>query len=124
MALDDVFGDGSALLDQLMAVIRRDGLMDLLGGLNQVGADEQTATWMGSGPNAPVASDQVADALGRTRLEAMAAALGVAPQDVAAGVARLLPDVVDRLTPTGAYPNHAALLAADLTDLDVAAQLR
>ncbi len=48
----------------------RDGLMDLLGGLNQVGADEQTASWMGSGPNAPVDPDQVAAEIrGRVRRE-------------------------------------------------------
>ena len=124
MSLDSAFGDGSALLDQVMAMIRRDGLMDLLGGLNQVGADEQTTSWMGRGPNAPVAVDQVADALGRSRSSEMAAALGVAPDVLAAGIARILPDVVDRLTPDGSYPDHAALESADLSDLDVAALLR
>lgn len=119
MALRDTFGDGSALLDQLMAVVRRDGLMDLVGGLNQVGADEQTTSWMGSGPNEPVSPDQVADALGRTRVESIASALGAAPDDVAAGIARILPAVVDRLTPSGTYPNHATLEAADMSDLDL-----
>ncbi|UDY35328.1 YidB family protein [Dermatobacter hominis] len=124
MALEDEFGDGRALVDQLMVVIRRDGLMDLLGGLNEVGADDVTTSWMSAGPNRPVAADQVADALGATRSQEMADALGVTREQVAAGVARVLPPVVDRLTPDGRYPDHAALAAADLTDLDVAALLR
>jgi uncharacterized protein YidB (DUF937 family) len=124
VALADEFGDGRALVDQLMAVIRRDGLMDLLGGLNEVGADEATTSWMSRGQNRPVAPDQVRDALGRTRSEAMAAALGVTPEQVAAGVARVLPAVVDRLTPDGRYPDHAQLDSADLSDLDVASLLR
>lgn len=79
---------------------------------------------MGNGPNAVVAADQVKDALGRTRSESIADALGSTTDEVAAGVARILPAVVDRLTPDGRYPNHAALESADLSDLDVAALLR
>jgi uncharacterized protein YidB (DUF937 family) len=123
MAHVDDDGFGPALVEQLMAVIRRDGLMDLLGGLNQVGADEQTTSWMSAGPNRPVAVDQVRDALGATRTEQMATALGVSPERVADGVARVLPTVVDRLTPDGRYPDHSALQSADLSDLDVAALL-
>ncbi len=124
MALDTVFGDGSDLLDQLMAVIRTNGLMDLLGGLNEAGAVDQTTSWMGAGPNEPIAADQVKDALGRTRSEQIATALNTTPDQVAAGVARILPAVVDRLTPGGNYPDHAALNAADLSDLDLGALLR
>ncbi len=124
MTLEDDFGDGRALLDQLMAIIRRDGLMDLLGGLNEVGADDVTTSWMGRGPNLPIAADQVADALGRSRSQELADALGVTAAQAAAGVARLLPAVVDHLTPDGRYPDHAELAAADLSGLDVAALLR
>ncbi len=124
MALDTVFGDGSGLLDQLMGVIRTSGLMDLLGGLNEAGAADQTTSWMGSGPNEPIGADQVKDALGRTRSEQIATALDVTSDQVAAGVARILPAVVDRLTPDGSYPDHASLSAADLSDLDLAELLR
>lgn len=123
MALDADFGDGTALLDQLMAVIRHDGLMDLVAGLNEAGAADQTTSWMGNGRNEPIDADQVKDALGRTRSEQMATALDSSPDQVAAGVARILPAVVDRLTPGGNYPDHATLAAADLSDLDLAALL-
>lgn len=123
MALDPAFGDGSALLDQLLAVIRHDGLMDLLGGLNEVGASDQTTSWMGHGPNEPIEADQVKDALGRSRSESIANALGTTPDQVSAAVARILPTVVDRLTPDGSYPDRATLAAVDLSDLDVAALL-
>lgn len=123
MALADTFGDGSELLGQLLGTIRHDGLMDLVGGLNEVGAADATTSWMGNGDNLPIAPDQVRDALGRTRSEALAAALGATPEQVADAVARILPAVVDRLTPNGSYPDHAELAAADLSDLDVAALL-
>jgi uncharacterized protein YidB (DUF937 family) len=124
MGLTDELGDGTALVEQLMAVIRRDGLMDLVAGLNDAGAGDATGSWMGHGPNRPVAPDQVADALGRTRSQEIADALGTTPEVVVAGAARLLPAIVDRLTPDGRFPDHAELAAADLGDLDAAALLR
>lgn len=123
MDLQNAFGDGSDLLDQIMAMIRRDGLMDLIGGLNQVGAEDQTTSWMGSGSNQPVSPDRVRDALGRTRSQEIATALGVSTDEVAAGVARLLPVVVDRLTPDGTYPDRERLDGADLSGIDVAGLL-
>ena len=72
MDLRDTFGSGAGLLDQIVALIRRDGLMDLIGGLNQVGADDQTTSWMGPGANEPVSADRVRDALGPTRSQEIA----------------------------------------------------
>jgi len=121
--LRDAFGDGTDLLDQVVALIRRDGLMDLIGGLNQVGADDQTTSWMGPGSNEPVSADRVRDALGPTRSQEIATALGVSTDDVAAGMARLLPLVVDRLTPDGTYPDDERLDSTDLSDIDLVALL-
>ncbi len=121
--LRDAFGDGTDLLDQVMALIRRDGLMDLIGGLNQVGADDQTTSWMGPGSNEPVSADRVRDALGPTRSQEIATALGVSTDDVAAGMARLLPLVVDRLTPDGTYPDDERIDSTDLSDIDLVALL-
>lgn len=123
MAPDPQQLDGPALLDQLLALLRRDGLMDLIGGLNEADAPDQTTSWMGAGPNQPVAADQVKDALGRSRSESIAAALDTTPDAVAAGLARILPTVVDRLTPDGRYPDRDALASTDLSDVDLDALL-
>ncbi len=123
MAPDPQQLDGPALLDQLLALLRRDGLMDLIGGLNEAGAPDQTTSWMGAGPNQPVAADQVKDALGRSRSESIADALDTTPDAVAAGLARILPTVVDRLTPDGRYPDRDALASTDQSDVDLDALL-
>ena len=43
--------------------------------------------------------------------------------DVAAGMARLLPLVVDRLTPDGTYPDDERIDSTDLSDIDLIALL-
>ena len=53
----------------------------------------------------------------------IATALGVSTDDVAAGMARLLPLVVDRLTPDGTYPDDERLDSTDLSDIDLVALL-
>ena len=105
-------------------MIRRDGLQDLLGGFNEAGAEDSVESWVGTGPNHPTDAGQVESAVGRTRTEAMASALGVAPDTLAAGLARLIPAVVDHLTPGARLPSGADLDAMDLSGIDAAALLR
>jgi uncharacterized protein YidB (DUF937 family) len=128
MSLADRFGDGRELVDQLGAMLRTDGLSDLLAGFNDAGRESVVESWLGSGTNEPTDAGTVERAVGRGRLGAMAAQLGASPEEVADGLARVIPDVVDRLTPGGARPSGAQLdqldLGSLLADVDVAGLLR
>ncbi len=128
MSLTDRFGDGSALVEQLGALLRTDGLSDLLAGFNDAGQEAQVESWVGNTANRPTETGAVERAVGRTRIEAMAAQLGASDSDTAAGLARIIPTAVDAMTPGGQLPTGAQLDELDLGELlsgvDIAALLR
>lgn len=128
MALSDQFGDGAALVQQLGSMISTDGLSDLLAGFNDAGQESEVESWVGTIANQPTDDGSVKRAVGRTRIEGIATQLGASPDDVASGMARLIPTVVDALTPGGQLPSGAQLDTLDLGSLlsgvDVGALLR
>ena len=117
MSLTERFGDGRELLDQLGAMIRSDGLSDLLAGFNDAGEETQVESWVGSIANEPTDPSAVKRAIGEGRITTMAAQLGASPDEVADGLARLIPSAVDALTPGGRRPTGQQLDTLDLGSL-------
>lgn len=97
-----------ALAPVLMGMLSNNGGHGGLGGLldkfNQAGAGGAASSWVGAGANQPVSADQVTQALGPDVLGNIAAKLGVGQQQAAGGVAQLLPELIDKLTPQGQVP--------------------
>jgi uncharacterized protein YidB (DUF937 family) len=93
----------NALLDLAASVIRNQpgGLTGLIQRFTQAGLGDQVKSWVGTGANLPVSADQLTAALGQDNIEAMSQRLGVSAQAVTAGLAALLPHLVDQLTPQG-----------------------
>lgn len=113
MGMHEKFGDGTALVEQLVALVRTDGLADLLAGFNDAGAEAEVQSWVGSIANESTDRSAVERAIGRTRLAEISARLQADPEEVADGLARVIPAVVDRITPGGSMPT-----GAQLDDLD------
>ena len=63
--------------------------------------------WISNGPNPPISGEQVIDVIGKDKVAAIAAKAGLTEDQVAAGVSKLLPLVVDHLTPNGTVPAHS-----------------
>ena len=63
--------------------------------------------WIRNGPNPPISGEQVIDVIGKDKVAAIAAKAGLTEDQVAAGVSKLLPLVVDHLTPNGTVPAHS-----------------
>lgn len=126
-SLSEQFGDGTALVAQLGEMIRTDGLSDLLAGFNDAGDEAKVESWVGSIPNERTDEGSVKRAIGRGRIAAMAEHLGATPDQVAEGLARIIPTAVDALTPGGNRPSGAKLnqldLVALLSDVDLPALL-
>ena len=80
------------------------GLGGLLQQLQGAGLGEQVKSWVGGGPNMPVSADQIMAALGQGQVQQMAQQLGVQPQQAAGGLAAMLPELINHLTPNGAVP--------------------
>jgi uncharacterized protein YidB (DUF937 family) len=105
----------SELLSGVMGMIGgTGGLSVLLQKLKDSGLEDQVASWVGSSENQPVSGNQIKDALGEETLQQIAQQAGVAPEHAASGLAQLLPQIIDKLTPNGQVP-HEDLLQEGLS---------
>jgi uncharacterized protein YidB (DUF937 family) len=109
-------GNGNQLLDVVMQLINSQpgGLGGLVQSFQQGGLGEIVNSWVSTGQNLPVSPEQLQSVLGGGRLQDIAAQLGMSPEQATGGLADLLPQVVDNLTPTGQLPEGGDLLAQGL----------
>ena len=82
------------------------GVQGIITQMEQQGLGATVKSWVASGPNQPISSAQVHQAFGPQVLSELAAKAGMSPQDLAAKISQILPQVVDKLTPGGAVPTH------------------
>ncbi len=87
------------------------GLGGLLSQLTNAGHGEVANSWVGPGQNAPIQPTQLGSALGQTTVSELAQHAGVSEQELLSQLSRVLPGVVDKLTPDGRIPTQAELLA-------------
>jgi uncharacterized protein YidB (DUF937 family) len=98
----DMVGNRENLFNQVVFTLIRDypgGLESLLERFTAAGFGEHVRSWLGDGPNLPLATDDLARVFDREQVAGMAAKLGLTPDAAAAGLARAIPDIVNRLTP-------------------------
>ena len=80
------------------------GLGDLMARFQQGGLGDVLGSWIGTGQNLPVSSDQLSNVLGSDMLAKIAQQLGVSRGEAASQLSEVLPQVVDTLTPDGQVP--------------------
>jgi uncharacterized protein YidB (DUF937 family) len=109
--LDEVYDeirDGpDATLAPLASVLRdllggpRGTLADLADRFTDAGLAEITASWIQDGPNLPVTATRMRTVLGKERTRDFATEAGLSEDDLLWSLARYLPRVIDRMTPSG-----------------------
>src|SRR5512133_1171549 len=97
---------GNPLMSAVMGLIQNHpgGIQGLLGQLQEKGLGDQVASWIGTGANQPVSAEHIQNALGSDQLQQVAGQMGVSQEEAASGLAGLLPQVVDKLSPQGCLP--------------------
>ena len=85
------------------------GLEKALGKLDEKGLGDKAESWIGTGANKAINSDQVKDALDNDQIEAVAKKLGVSPDQAADAIAEYLPKIVDQVSPDGKLPGGVDL---------------
>jgi uncharacterized protein YidB (DUF937 family) len=103
-AVGSLFGEGGAKLK---------GLLDKL---SASGLDDKVKSWISKGENKPVSAEEVKAALGPEEVGAVAAQMGVSQDEAAGKIAKILPALIDKLTPDGMVPDPDAI-AKKLTGL-------
>ena len=83
------------------------GLGSLLERLRSAGQGDVANSWVNPGPNQPIQPGQLGSALGQTTVSELARQAGMSEQELLAQLSRVLPDVVDKLTPgLDAFPSR------------------
>ena len=83
------------------------GLQGLMNKFSQAGQGNTFASWVGMDQNQPISGDQIQKALGSEQVQALAAKLGIDPNQASHLLAEYLPKVVDKLTPAGKIDPNA-----------------
>ncbi len=93
------------------------GLAGLVGSLTKGGLGDTVKTWVGTGPNQPVAPDRLQQVIGSDMVAQIAAKAGISPEAAKVGLATVLPILIDKATPKGQLPADGGNLAAGLSGL-------
>jgi uncharacterized protein YidB (DUF937 family) len=80
------------------------GVSGIVSQLQHNGLGNTVKSWVGTGPNQPVSTDQLHQALGADTVAQLAAKLGISQQDLLARLSQALPTAIDKLTPGGVLP--------------------
>jgi uncharacterized protein YidB (DUF937 family) len=80
------------------------GLGALLERFQAAGMGDIANSWVSSGQNMPLSSDQFSQVLGQQQVSDLASRFGLSTGDLSAQMSQALPQVVDRLTPDGRLP--------------------
>ncbi len=101
-------GSSNPLATTLLTMIQNQpgGLQGLVQTFHDKGLGGLVSSWVSTGPNPPISSDQVH----QDQVKALAAKAGINPDIAGAAIAQLLPTLVDKLTPNGSVPDHSNVL--------------
>ena len=86
-----------------------DGLGGLLEQFQKKGFGETIDTWVGTGKNKDVSDREVSDTLGNDLVDELSRRTGLSRDQVLEGLARMLPTMVDRMTPAGRMPTRSEM---------------
>jgi uncharacterized protein YidB (DUF937 family) len=122
--LSGVLGGGaqqgqSPLIQMALQLIQQNGgLPGLISKFQHGGMADQVGSWVGTGANLPMTGSQLHEVLGSGSIGQIAQQLGLSHGDASSGLAQVLPQIVDHLTPNGQLPaDHADMLKQALSAL-------
>jgi uncharacterized protein YidB (DUF937 family) len=91
------------------------GLADIVSKFQQGGLGHLADSWVGTGENQAVSPDQISQVLGSGKLGEIASQLGLSQDDVAGGLSKILPDLVNQATPNGQMPASTDMISSALS---------
>ena len=102
----------TALLQMAMVLVQQNGgIGGLVQKLQSGGLGDIASSWVSTGANASISPTQLESALGSTAVTQAAAQAGVDPSHAMGGLAAMLPQLIDKLTPDGdVTPASGAML--------------
>lgn len=95
-----------AVLEPLVAkLVKGGGLSRMMQGAQASGLSAQADSWVGTGANEPVSGQEVRGVVGDDAVRELAREAGISEDEAANVLARVVPQVVDGLSPNGQLPS-------------------
>ncbi len=95
---------GSMLQVALQVLEQNGGLPGIISKFEHGGMADHVGSWVGTGANMPISGAQLQEILGSGSIGEIAQRLGLSHADASSGLAQVIPQVIDKLTPTGQIP--------------------
>ena len=96
--------------DEAVPASGEGGLGSLIEKFRHGGLEDLIKSWIGTGPNKQIAPNQLQHALGPDTVAQLERETGMPRDDLLTQLSRLLPDIIDKLTPNGTLPKQSDLL--------------
>jgi uncharacterized protein YidB (DUF937 family) len=103
------------LLQMAMQMLQQNGgIGGLLQQFQKAGYGDHAQSWVGTGQNMPIDASVLEKVLGQGQLGQMAQQMGMSHQDTAGGLASMLPQLIDQMTPHGAVTDSSNDMVAQV----------
>lgn len=106
-------GAQNPLLDVALSLLtnpQTGGLGGFVETFKSKGLSDIMSSWVSTGQNLPISGNQIQEVLGSGLIQQFPKKLGSSGEEVSGGLASLLPEIIDKLTPNGSMPENDALL--------------
>jgi len=105
---------GSVFLDLATAVLQSHpgGLAGLLQQFTAAGLGREASSWVSTGQNLPISAEQISQVLGQGNVRSLGENFNLSSESASAGLASLLPALIDHLTPKGQVDSETPLTAS------------
>ena len=100
---------GAAATNLVKSYVEKSGgVQGIVSKFEQGGLGDVAKSWVSTGKNLPVNSEQIQKALGNDQISQIAGSLGIPSDKLTAQLSKHLPGFIDKLTPNGKIENKAA----------------
>jgi uncharacterized protein YidB (DUF937 family) len=90
------------------------GLSEMIEKLQKAGCGDAVKSWIGKGENAPIGPEPIKKALGTGTVKDLANESGLPENELLTQLSKMLPGLIDRLTPNGRMPQSWQEVVASL----------
>jgi uncharacterized protein YidB (DUF937 family) len=97
-------GQGSMLQVALQLLQQNGGLPGIISKFEHGGMADHVGSWVATGANMPISGAQLQEILGSGSIGEIAQRLGMSHGDASSGMAQVLPQLIDALTPASQIP--------------------
>jgi uncharacterized protein YidB (DUF937 family) len=112
-------GQSPLLQAALQLMQQNGGLPGIISKFEHGGMAEHVGSWIGTGENIPITGSQLQEILGTGTIGQIAQQLGLSHGDASSGLAQVLPQIIDHMTPTGQVAaDHGDMLKQALSMLN------